>query len=289
MAKGSRNFCPNGTGITDSIPPHSFHPFRPKPFWFTLMLPRPPSSELGTIPSSFHSFSFPTSAPSATLTPTLSTSILSGNYQPHYTLNAQIAATQVSLDVQIVSAVTFGSTAITESGTLTVSQTVQQSGSLISQIVASVIPFSQTVPKDSDGPHYFGLDKGDGALGFTASGLLNSQTSWTQISWTDSAAFLTNGSWSFSDNSTLGLSSQEQSSQAYTSSTTTQADGIQISTAKTSATLQSQFTLFYLPANIPTILLTENPFLPPILPSVLGPVANTHVMFQRKWHKLAKS
>ena len=67
---------------------------------------------------------------------TLSTSVLSGNYQRHYTLSAQTSDTQVFLDVQIASAVQFGPTSISESGTLTVSQTVQQNGSLMGHIVA---------------------------------------------------------------------------------------------------------------------------------------------------------
>ncbi len=249
-----------------------------------LVAPSPPSSGPGSVPSGFSNFNYPATLPAATVTSTLSTSVLSGNYQRHYTLNAQTPATastpsgQVFLDVQIVSAIQFGSTSVTESGTLTVSQTISQNGTLISQIVASVIPFSQTVPEDTLGLHYYGLDSGDGAPGYTASGLLNSQASWNQLSWSDSAAFLTMGSWTWSDNTTLGLSSIDQSSLAYTSTTNTLSDGTKVSTDTTSTSWQSQFTLSDQATNIPTILLAQNT----VLPAVLGPVANTHLYLQSR-------
>jgi len=151
---------PDGQGFSQLLPqwnenswlnpPAAVAPLVSNTVLVPLVAPSPPSSGPGTVPSAFSNFNFPTTLPAATVTPTLATSVLAGNYQRHYTLNAQTPATsstpsgQVFLDVQIVSAVQFGSTSVTESGTLTVSQTVQQNGSLISQIVASVIPFSQT-------------------------------------------------------------------------------------------------------------------------------------------------
>ncbi len=237
--------------------------------------PTPPSSGLGAVPSDFSQFHFPTTLPAETITLTLSASVLTGNYQRHYTIYAQSPGDQVFLDVQIVSAVQFGSTSVTESGTLTLSQTVHQNGSLISQVVASVIPFSQTVPEDTNGLHYFGLGS-EGTPGYTASGLLDSQTSWNQLSWSDSVAFLTIGSWTFSDNTSFGLSSLEQSSLSFTSTTNTLADGSRVTNDTTSTTWQSQITLSDQPANIPTILLSQDN----TLPAVLEPVANTHFYLQ---------
>ncbi len=187
-------------GCTWLNPPATVSPLSSNNILVRPIAPSPPSSGLSAVPLTFSHFNFPSSFPSETVTPTLSTSVLTGNYQRHYPLSAQTPSTQAFLDVQIVSAVTFGLTSITESGTLTISQTVQQNGTLMSQIVASVIPFSQTVPEDTNGLHYFGLDGGDGALGYTASGLLNAQTSWDQIVWIDSAAFLTTGSWTYGSN-----------------------------------------------------------------------------------------
>ena len=243
-----------------------------------LVAPTPPSSGLGAVPSDFSQFHFPTTLPAETLTPTLSTSVLSGNYQRHYTLNAQSPSDQVFLDVQIGSAVQFGSTSVTESGTLTVSQSVHQNGSLISQIVSSVIPFSQTVPEDTKGLHYFGLDGSDGAPGYSASGLLDAQTTWNQLSWSDSAAFLTNGSWTYFDNTSFGLSSIDQSSLSYSSATQILADGSKVGTDSASTAWQSQFTLSDQTANIPTILLSQDN----TLPAVLEPVANTHLYLQSR-------
>ncbi len=208
-----------------------------------LVAPSPPSSGPGAVPFTFSQFNFPNTLPAETVTPTLSSSVCSGNYQRHYTLNAQSPSDQVFLDVQIVAAVQFGSTSVTESGTLTVSQTIQHNGSLISQIVASVIPFSQTVPEDTNGLHYFGLDGGDGAPGYTASALLDSQNTWNQLSWSDSAAFLTNGSWTFSDNTSFGLCSIDQTSLSYTSATQILADGSKVGTDSASTAWQSQLVL----------------------------------------------
>ncbi len=205
--------------------------------------PTPPSSGLGAVPSDFSQFHFPTTLPAETITLTLSASVLTGNYQRHYTIYAQSPGDQVFLDVQIVSAVQFGSTSVTESGTLTLSQTVHQNGSLISQVVASVIPFSQTVPEDTNGLHYFGLDGGDGVPGYTSSGLLDFQTTWNQLSWSDSAAFLTHGSWTFSDNTSFGLCSIDQTSLSYTSATQILADGSKVGTDSASTAWQSQLVL----------------------------------------------
>ena len=277
-AQGFSQLLPQWNGSTWLNPPTSVAPLSSNTVLVPHIAPTPPSSGLGAVPLAFSHFNFPSSFPSETVTPTLSTSVLTGNYLRHYTLSAQTQSTQVFLDVQIASAVQFGPTSISESGTLTVSQTVQQNGSLVSQIVASVIPFSQTVPEDTNGLHYFGLDGGDGVPGYTASGLLNAQTSWNQIVWTDSAAFLTTGSWTYSDNSTLGLSYIDQSSLAFTTTTNTLADGIKVSTDTTSTSWQSQYTFSDQPANIPTILLTENS----LLPAVLGPVANTHFFLQSR-------
>ena len=284
--QGFSQLLPQWNGNNWFNPPAAVAPLTSNTVLVPLVAPSPPSSGPGTVPSAFSNFSYPTTLPTATVTPTLATSILSGNYQRHYTLNAQTPATastpsgQVFLDVQIVSAVQFGSTSVTESGTLTVSQTVLQNGTLISQIVSSVIPFSQTVPEDTNGLHYFGLDGGDGAPGYTSSGLLNSQsqTSWNQLSWSDSAAFLTMGSWTYSDNTTLGLCSIDQSSLSYTSTTSTLSGGTKVSTDTTSTSWQSQFTISDQPANIPTILLTQNT----VLPAVLGPVTNTHLYLQSR-------
>ena len=150
--QGFSQLLPQWNGNNWFNPPAAVAPLTSNTVLVPLVAPSPPSSGPGTVPSAFSNFSYPTTLPTATVTPTLATSILSGNYQRHYTLNAQTPATastpsgQVFLDVQIVSAVQFGSTSVTESGTLTVSQTVLQNGTLISHIVASVIPFSQTEP-----------------------------------------------------------------------------------------------------------------------------------------------
>ncbi len=240
--------------------------------------PSPPSSGLGAVPPDFSQFHFPTTLPAETITPTLSASVLTGNYQRHYTLYAQSPGDQVFLDVEIVSAVQFGTTSVTESGTLTVSQTIQQNGSLISQVVASVIPFSQTVPEDTNGLHYFGLDRGDGAPGYTVSGLLDSQISWNQVLWSDSAAFSTNGFWTFSDKTSFGLCSIDQSLLSYTSETNTLADGSSVTNDTTSTSWQSQLTLSDQPTNFPNLLLSQDN----TLPAVLEPAANTHFYLQSR-------
>ncbi len=258
-------------------PPASVASLSSTSFLVPFVAPTPPSSEPGAVPTDFSQFHFPSTLPVETVTPTLSTPILSGNYQRHYTLNAQRPNEQVYLDVQIVSGVQFDSTSVTESGTLAVSQTVLQNGSLMSQIVASVIPFSQTVPEDTNGLHYFGLGS-DGAPGYTASGLLNSQTTWNQVLGSDSTAFLTNGSWTFSDNTSFGLSTIDQSSLTYTSTTQILADGSKLSTDTTSTSWQSQLTLSDQPTNNPNLLLSQDK----TLPAVLEPVANTHFYLQSR-------
>ena len=274
--QGFSQLLPQWNGDNWLHPPASVATLSSNSVLVPLVAPSP-SSGPGAVPSDFSQFHFPTTHPAETITQTLSTSVLTGNYQRHYTLNAQSPGDQVFLDVQIVSSVQFGSTSVTESGTLTVSQSVHQNGSLISQIVASVIPFSQTVHEDTNGLHFFGLGS-DGAPGYTASGLLNSQTTWNQVSWSDSAAFLTNGSWTFSDNTSFGLCSIDQSSLSYTSATQILADGSKVGTDSTSTAWQSQLTLSDQPANIPTILLTQDT----ILPAVLGPVANSHFFLQSR-------
>ena len=209
--QGFSHLLPEWNGDQWLNPPASVAPLSSSVL-VPLEAPVPPSYGSGAVPSDFSQFHFPTTLPAETITPALSASVLTGNYQRHYTLNAQRPGKQVFLDVQIVSAVQFGSNSVTESGTLTVSKTVQQNGSLTSQIIASVIPFSQTVPEDTHGLHYFGLGGGNGVSGYTASVLLDSQTTWNQVLWSDSAAFLTNGSWTFSDNTSFGQCLIDQSS-----------------------------------------------------------------------------
>ncbi len=143
--------------------------------------------------------------------------------------------------------------------------------------MASVIPFSQTVPEDTNGLHYFGLGS-DGAPGYSASGILNSQTSWNQLSWSDAAAFLTTGSWTFSDNTSFGQCLIDQSSLFYTSATQILADGSKVSTDTSSTSWQSQITLSDQPTNIPNLLPSQDN----TLPSVLEPVANTHFYLQTR-------
>ncbi len=276
--QGFSHFLPEWNGDNWLHPPASVATLSSNTVLVPMVAPTPPSSGPGAVPPDFSQFHFPTTLPAETITPTLSTSVLTGNYQRHYTLNTQNPDEQVFLDVQIESAVQFGFTSVTESGTLTVSQTIQQNGSLISQIVASVIPFSQTVPEDTNGLHYFGLEGSDGVPGYTASVLLDSQITWNQVLWSDSTSFLTTGFWTFSDNTSLGLSTIDQSSLTYTSTAQILADGAKVATDTTSTSWQSQLTLSDQPTNIPNLLLSQDN----TLPSVLEPVANTHFYLQSR-------
>ena len=109
--QGFSQLMPQWNGNNWFNPPASLAPLASNTVLVSLVAPSPPSSGPGSVPSSFSNFNYPTTLQSATVTPTLTTSILSGIYQRHYTLNAQTPATsstpsgQVFLDVQIASAV----------------------------------------------------------------------------------------------------------------------------------------------------------------------------------------
>ena len=110
-AQGFSQLLPQWNGNNWFNPPASVAPLSSNTVLVPLVAPSPPSSGPGSVSSAFSNFSYPTTLQSATVTPTLTTSILSGIYQRHYTLNAQTPATsstpsgQVFLDVQIASAV----------------------------------------------------------------------------------------------------------------------------------------------------------------------------------------
>ncbi len=98
--QGFSQLLPQWNGDNWLHPPASVATLSSNTLLVPLVAPTPPSSGLGAIPSDFSQFHFPTTLPAETVTPTLSTSILSGNYQRHYTLNAQSPGEQVFLDVQ---------------------------------------------------------------------------------------------------------------------------------------------------------------------------------------------